>query len=512
MRFKGIDLRYWNSFFLFSFSLAFLLLFVIKTPTNGDTYVYARSISTFEGPSIHFGYFIIGTIIHAFLQRLGSTPLQTLGYISVFFGSISVACMYLFTFELSENHYQSYLAAFLLLFSGAFWYFSEHGEVYVPQLSFILLSILFILRKKTFISSLLFLIAVSITPTSCLALPPMIYLMYLKQFEKRQLIYFFSPIFFSATFLLLWDFDEIIDIAKWAIVSPKIFFDSFSYRQLVERVAYNLMEVYGKSYNLFSLFALFGFAILFREDKRIWFLMLFFSLPFSLYFLNIGLLSGDHLMISFIVISFLGSYSLSRLFDRLTPPLRVKYGTTLILICGHLFFSYQLFIRPEIRDSQELENVVHTLEEQYDHNAIMISDYSFGMAFWYLTQRETDLFLLTGRPNVFLRQHYPNSEEALKKLETKFWINISHFPDFVSQKFDFKQIINGRPVYFVDRSYWPSWFVQFLLPENIIEKRRSEIPKVKRVKKYFEKEFGEKVHFHKIINSPFRSVYVIQGL
>ena len=186
---------------LFSLSLLFLLLFLFKTPTNGDTYVYARSITTFEGPLIHRGYYIIGYIFHAFLQKFGSTPLQTLGYISVFFGSLSVACMYLFSFELTGNRLQSCLSAFILLFSGTFWFFSSHGEVYVPQLAFVLLAVLFVINKKPFFSGLSILVGISITPTSCLAIPALIYLINLKQFERRQIASFILPVLLAFLFV-----------------------------------------------------------------------------------------------------------------------------------------------------------------------------------------------------------------------------------------------------------------------------------------------------------------------
>jgi hypothetical protein len=166
---------------LFLFSFIFFLLFMIDTPANGDTYSYARSISTFEGPIIHIGYYTIGYIFHSLLKQFGSTPLLTLGYMSCFFGSISVICMYLFTFMLTENRLQSFLAALILMFSGTFWFFSVHGEVYVPQLAFVLLSVLFIMKKRALLSSLSILVAISITPTSCLAIPPLIYLVYLRQ-------------------------------------------------------------------------------------------------------------------------------------------------------------------------------------------------------------------------------------------------------------------------------------------------------------------------------------------
>ena len=136
--------------FLFFFSFILFSLFITERPTNGDTYVYASAISTFRGPLIHFGYYVIGFIFHSFLQKVGSNSMLSLGYVSVFFGSISVVCMYLFTLELTKNRFQSLLSSLILLFSGAFWFFSTHGEVYVPQLGFVLLSVLCAVRRKRY--------------------------------------------------------------------------------------------------------------------------------------------------------------------------------------------------------------------------------------------------------------------------------------------------------------------------------------------------------------------------
>ena len=516
---KDFAVTYWTVCALFFLSLIFFLLFMIDTPVNGDTYAYARSISTFEGPIIHIGYYSIGYIFHSLLKQFGSTPLQTLGYMSCFFGSISVICMYLFTFMLTENRLQSFLAALILMFSGTLWFFSIHGEVYVPQLAFVLISVLFIMKKRALLSSLSILVAISITPTSCLAIPPIIYLMYVKQFEKKQIIYFAFPILLALIFLIAWDISKLLNILAKAIHSPKVFFESFSYKALILKVPYSLIKVYGKSFNLISFVGIFGFAILYKEDKKIWWSMLAFILPFSLYLLNLDLFSGDHLIISFIAISFFGSYGIIHLFKITNASLQIKRLAVILILFGHLWVSYQLFIRPEIRDAQELKKVVNNLADEYNTNALMISDYNFGMAFWYLTNEETDFFLFTGRPNEVLREHGGNFRECQKKLDAKFWINLSQLPDFIYQlglkrssgfiyRLGLKQSSGQRLLYFVDRSDWPTWIVRLLLSDKSLEKRKREITKLKRCKTYLEERSEEKFEFLKFIDSPLWPVYV----
>jgi hypothetical protein len=495
---------------LFFFSFIFFILFMVDTPTNGDTYVYAHSISTFEGPIIHIGYYILGFICHFILKLFGSTPLQTLGILSVFCGSVSVASMYIFTFILTENRLQGLLAALILMFSGTFWFFSIHGEVYVPQLCFVLLSVLFIMKKRALLSSLSILVAISITPTSCLAFPPLFYLMYVNRLGKRQIIHFIIPIFVSLIFIIIWDFSEIIGIINWAIHPPKEFFKSFSYKAVSVEILYRLIKVYGKSFNLISFIAIFGFIALYKkEDKKSWWLMTVFFLPFSLYLFNMGLFSGDHLIISFIPISFLSSCGIVQLFNTKNIISQTKYVAFAFLIFSYLWISYQLFIRPEMRDAKEFSRVINKLASGYKDNAVMISDYNFGMAFWYKTNKDEDYFILTGRPKKMLEEDPRGRGYALEKLKKKYWINLSSRPDYFSDTY-FKKIFDERYVYFVDRSDWPTWIVKILLKRKSLEERKHEVTKLKRTERYLQKTLNKKIEFMKIIDSPMQPVYLLK--
>ena len=100
---------YGTAALLFFLSFLFFSLFRIATPLNVDTYLYARAIETFEGTGIHFGYYLLGAVVHDVLEPVGLTPLQTLGGMSQFFGGISVAGMYVFTFLLTNNRPHAFL-------------------------------------------------------------------------------------------------------------------------------------------------------------------------------------------------------------------------------------------------------------------------------------------------------------------------------------------------------------------------------------------------------------------
>ena len=496
---------------LFVISFIFLFLFRLNAPTNGDTYLYARSIKTFEGPVIHIGYYFLGFISHFLLKYFGSTPLQTLSLFSVFCGSVSVASMYLFTFMLTANRLQSVLAALILMFSGAFWLFSIHGEVYIPQLAFALLSILFIMKKKGLLSSLAFLIGIAITPTTSLIIFPLVYLICLVKLEKRQVIYFLIPIIMFLIFLISWDFAKVIGIVNWAIYSPKTFFDSFSYKALFVEVLYRIIQTYGKSFNLISFVALFGyFAMYKRGDKKLWWLMMAFLLPFTLYFFNLGLLSSDHLIITFIPISIFGSYGIMLILRDRSKLLNLKYIIIVVTIASNMYFSYKLNIQNEIRDANELRRVIVNLENEFLDNSILISDYNFGMAFCFQTNKKENCSMLTGRFLKYLNEKYDSNYDKSKKGH-KFWINLSNYKNSTYWT-QVKHLIgeSERTVYFVDRSDWPTWIVSILLSEKTLMERKLNISKIKKLKKYLSKTWKEKIKFIKIISSPSQPVYLLQ--
>jgi hypothetical protein len=494
---------------LFLISSIFLACFMINTPVNGDTYLYANSLSTFEGPLIHLGYYALGYCLHSGLRLFGVTPLMTLGYLSVFFGSISAVSLYLFTAHLTKDRVQSLMASLVLLFSGTFWFFSEHGEVYVPQFGLVLLSLLLVFAKKPLLSSILFLIAVSITPTSCLAFPALAYFMWLERFEKRQVLWFVGPITLAFLTLVCWNLQFVVQTLEDVVISPKVFLKNFSHGDLIYKVIYDLVKVYGKAFNIFSLLALFAFFLLWKQDRRKWGSMLFIFLPFSLYLLNLGLFSGDHLIITFIGISFLGSYGLSYLFRITRSSLAPKIIITVILIGIHVINSYELFIRPEFRDSLELKRVVEGLGKRFEGDAIMLSDYNFGMAFWYFNNNEKEYFLLTGRPNKFLNDSRTYTEEQRNKLNDRFWIDVGHLPYLMGLPAS-EGLFEGRPVYFVDRVDWPTGTVRFLLSKEVLENRKIQIAKGKRVQKFLEERTGRKVEFTKLVDSPLYPVYFIR--
>ncbi|MFO7984999.1 MAG: hypothetical protein R6U38_03980, partial [Desulfatiglandaceae bacterium] len=477
-----------------------------------DTYLYARAIETFEGPIIHFGYYVMGGLCHLLFKPMGVTPLQTLGYISQFFGAVSVAGMYGFTFLLTENRLQSVLSAVILMFSAAFWLFSIHGEVYVPQLAFVLLSLIFMLKIRPLLSSLSILAAVSITPTSLLALLPLGYIAYMKGIGRRYLLYFSMPILLAFIAVMSWKGAKVMEAFANAVYFPNAFVDPFSYSSLFSLLTYKLIRAYGNSFNLIFLFALFGFAVLCIKDRRRWGLMTAFLVPFLAYFFNLGLFSADHLIISFIAVSFLGAYGILRLLDMMHASRNIRIGFIILLLCFHVWSTYERAISRQRSYAAELGRVVHELSEKYQANGIMLTDFDFGVIFFSMMEKEYPLALLKGSPNEFLMKEGSPAKAGMQMLQGKFWIQFGHLLDVASLP-GFRSLVGERPVYFVDRKFWPIGAIQLhnKVKELFGIQDKSEAGRLKKIREYLAYKLDAEISLEKAIDSPLYPVYLMQA-
>lgn len=507
-----LSAEYRDSLLLCALSIIFFCIFSIDTPVNGDTYAYSRCVTSFRGPVIHLGYFAIGHAFYTMLKGVGCTPIQALGYMSAFFGGISVAIMYLFVRKLTGDRFLGFLAALILMFSGAFWLFSEHGEVYVPQLCFVLLSALLIIRRMFFMASLCFLIAVSITPTSCLALPFLLYVLWMYESGVRQLMSFVWPIAVVFAALSVAEYSRVMAVARWAIHSPLVFFDSFSLSALAGKIVRDLAYVYGKSFNFFFFAAIYGFLRLYKLDRKQWLMMVAICLPFSMYILNLGLLSGDHLIITFVAVAFLAAYGVGDVLGLLKIPARGGYVFMVLPVFVYSWLSFQLFIGPERRNARELNRVVQDLSVIIPSKGILIADYNFGMAFWALTQKEDNFFLFTGRPTKFLQEQSASKDRGLERLQTRFWINAPHFPAFITENTEAQRLISDRQIYFADLLPWPGRLVRIILPKEVLDAREKKRCLVHRLKNYLQRNLGYRAEITHAIDSPLVPVYTVRFL
>ncbi len=490
-------------------SLPLLICLAVSRPTNGDTYVYARSISTFQGPVIHYGYFILGHLLHGVLSLFGSTSLTTLAYMSCLFGSLSALCMYLFTLRLTGDRLRSLLAAGLLLFSGDFWLYSEHGEVYIPEFFFVILSALLILHRKPLLAAVTFAIAISITPTSLLALPALLYLLHMQTYNRREASWFVIPIALGLLALALWRPSDIGEILRTSMYPPAHLAQQMNLGRLARDVIVPLIQVYGKAFSIFSFLSLYGFVLLLRRERKNWLLMVVFTAPFLLYILNVDLFSGDHLIISFLAISFLASAGVVHLTEAARLRSAGRISVIVFLVCLHGWVSYELFIGPERRDASELARVSRELASVFEPNAVLLSQYNAGMSFWYVTQDEPDFSLLTGRPHLF-RQKALAKDAADRQLQKRFWVNWDNAQGIGLMGKDCS-ILQQRPVYLLDTVNWPSWLGRLVLPAGTLEKRASRTSHTfEAVRRFFMIRHHREMRAKKIIDSPLYPVYEVR--
>lgn len=485
----------------------------IPIPINGDTYLYALGVVQLKGPLFHMGYYFIGNIFNSAFSVIYTDPVKSLGMMSLISGSLSVALIYLFTKRLSGNSQVSFLASLVLLFSGGLWYYSVHGEVYVPQLFMVILSLLMAIYNRPLLSSVAFLIAVSITPTSSLIFPALILLIMMYGKSSRDIFYFLVPVVSIALFLVVLKWSKIFNMVDDAVFSPEVFFTNFSYITLLSEIFLSLLKVYIKSFNFLIFFIIPGAVFLYRENKKILLLALFIILPFSLYVFNLGLLTEDHLIITFIPVSLIIAFGVIKSSELIMPGVIIEKILLFFLVSIHGFISYQIFIGPELRNSAELESVMTSFSRNYEENGIMISEYNFGMAFWYYTQEENEYFLKTGRPNLFLDPAEKDYDKKILQLKNRFWINLSaNLVDFFNVKLNDKSIFENRPIYFVDRSDWPSVIIKKLIPERQLRERETRIRKIERFVDYLSNELNSRTNYIKIYDSPYHPVYQIRLL
>jgi hypothetical protein len=114
-------------FTLFIAALLILVIFTGRTPPFGDSYLYAHRIATLELSAIHYGYCILGAGFHFLLRPFGTDPVLSLNILSILLGSLSVVCMYLFSYKLTGDSFLSAISSLLLLFNGTFWLYAEYA-------------------------------------------------------------------------------------------------------------------------------------------------------------------------------------------------------------------------------------------------------------------------------------------------------------------------------------------------------------------------------------------------
>jgi len=493
---------------LFLFGIVIFSLSIISTPTNGDTYAYAYSIQHLEGSRIHPGYYYLGHLIYLVTGFLSFSPLLTLSIFSIFSGALAVSLIYLLVFKSSQNVLLSLLSSLILLFSGGFWFYSIYGEVYIPQLSFVLLSILFTYNQRYLLGSLLLLVAISITPTSVLILPALFFIIYRNKVDKKQFVYFMIPLIIPVLAVFILKFSKIDDIIELAVYSPRIFFYNFSLISLFKKIITDLAYVYGKSFGILNIAAIFGIVFLYRDNRNLFWIMFLLIIPFTLYIFNLGLLTEDHLIITFVPMSLFIAYGLVRGFIYLKMAKVVSAFGILILLFSQIWVSFQIYISPELKRSAILESTLKKFSKEYEPNGILISDWNFGMPFWYLTQNETNYSLLTGRPVRFFSKDGSDRDKCFERLKQSFWIDIPNLPIFFAEDY-LKDLVlqNDRKIYFVDGKIQPNWLKEVIIGKKSLDDQQKQKQRFTIHVNFIEKVLNVKLQTEDSLDFPMEKIY-----
>lgn len=496
---------------LFLAVLIFFTYFVVDMPLNGDTYRYAIAIQTFEGPVVHLGYFLLGSIWYKVLSLFGINPVMALNLMSAFFGALSVTLIYLVTKELVKNEFQSIISALILCVSGSFLLYSIHGEVYVPQLSFILLAILFMLKQHPAYSVLSILTAISITPTSILAIPGLLYILYMRKSPLKAWLIFLSPMVLIAGIILFAKYSAVIYVFSTAIHAPTVFFEDFTVFKLIKQISEKLFIIYIKAFHIFTLFSFVGLVLFFKQRRHIFILMLLFILPFTLYIFNIGLISDDHMILSFVPVVICASEGLVFLLRKIDCRWMNSKVVIISLIGMSLAMSTTLFLIPEQQDSKELKRIINKFSPVYKKDAILLSDYNFGMPFWYYSKEEKNYRLRVGLPNFYIQESDENQSQLIRRFQYEFWIDHTHFLNFITLiPFEKLLISNKRQFYYADKVYQPSLLVRSIIPANTLNARKARASKIERLRNYFENILQYKLKITELIESDLFKIYDIK--
>lgn len=466
---------------LFGVALFFYGIQGLSFPVNGDTYLYAHALTTLEGPRTHMGYYVLLSWAHGLLGPVGATPLQTVTLLSQVFGALGVAFMFLLAKRLLGDVPSARVAAFTLLLSGAYWEHAIQGEVYTPQTALALLAMLSMYGGHPMAAGMAFLGALAITPTSALAGPVLVYLLWRHCPGRSSLVRFGLPLLLGLGGVGIWRGEELLDVVRGGIYLPNRLLEDATLGSVALRVGGALLKALVKSFGPALLLACWGVLVARRTDRGLLVFVAALLLPFSLYLLNLNLFSGCHLLLAFIGVSLLVARGVPR-----------GKGEVPVLVLLALS-SWVLLIGPSHRDAREYSRVVHALSERFRERSVLIADFTFGSGVLYLWGEETSYSQRIGVPEAYSpRGNAWLERERLPRLFTRF---------------PFGEILSSRTLYYAETRYWPAPLVQALTPEGTLRMRGEKKSRMEEMFRWFTYLAQGPVVFESVVDSPLYPVY-----
>jgi len=191
---KKILVCCWGIFF---FSFGLFSAIAPNALVNGDAALYEQQIANFDFSqrTIHFGYYLLGI---PFIHLLPLPADYALNLMNCFLGSLSIVLIFLIGFTISKTVLAGMVASICLLTNYIFAYNAVYAEVYIPQLSFFLLSLLLVLSQKAIVAGISFAFAFLVSPSIIFGFPCLTLLLR----GWKQLIHFSTAAFLLISVVL----------------------------------------------------------------------------------------------------------------------------------------------------------------------------------------------------------------------------------------------------------------------------------------------------------------------
>lgn len=321
--------------------------------TSGDAGIYAGDIEEGNINLNHIGYQVVGRALY--LAFMNTLPLVTIvGFISVFFGALSLGFCYLISKRILGSSRDAMLSTLIVMISGTYWLYSIVIEIYAMQLFFLWGALYLMLDKKAYSSALLFFISLFVSLTSLFFGPILAYTAYKnKSFKKFAFCTVLSAILYLSV-----SYEEIYYVIRGGSTGLHLVAPLAN--------AYYMTQ----SFLFFLPLALIGIYKIYKKDFRTLKTILFATIPYS-YFIFFNWDHGVFLLPTYVFISSLAIYMIRDL-----AILKNRY---LIGILYITFFSLELslVVSPVIEESVIFDGFIKSTTNYVQDN-VLYARYDYG--------------------------------------------------------------------------------------------------------------------------------------
>lgn len=372
---------------IYLFFQIFYLIFVFKFMPHGDPVVNLQKIinnDIFSLPAF-VGFMIIGRMFVYIFSFAGIAPALSLNLMSVIFGAIGLGAGYLLLLVLTESRKIASTSVFILGFSGIYWLFSEIGDVYSLQSSFLIISMLFFICEYSVLAGIFFGTAMLVYPLAVFLIPFYLIVFFRYRFRIRKIILFVA---FSALIYLpvVVYFSSSYVEGRISILSTTTFWaDRLIYQSLHLRIRNAVKEIYFlfKFWSVSIPFIIYGFFSLFRRNRFLWYCITSVT-AFPLYMsLCIPTQRDPYTLSTSVFVAILGAEGFFALADFFKIRKPVAMFTVLFCVI-FMLSSYSILIKPFKDLTDNFPPFLEKIEKELPEDCFIIanSDWTFGVNFY----------------------------------------------------------------------------------------------------------------------------------